>query len=292
MQAPLPLHRTAPSPMKVLLVGLGYVGSALAGRLRSHEVLALRRRAELGGPEGVQVFGGDAAMGVGLDPVPADVEQICIAISPGERTEAAYEKAYPLAAANLVAHFPGARMLLVSSTSVYGQEDGTEIDDDSPASPTSRTAEHILEAEQIILGANPRSCVVRSSGIYGPGRLRLATDLAHTPLADVPDDQYTNRIHRDDLVGILEFLLLRPQVGGTILATDQSPATPRAMAEWLQQRGAADILGPPAPTRASPRSRKSRKMHPRRLLELGYSYRFPSFREGYGELLVSAPPSG
>jgi nucleoside-diphosphate-sugar epimerase len=270
--------------MKLLLVGLGYVGGALGLRLRRHEVIGLRRRVELGGPEGVLVMGGDAATGEGLDQVPRHVEQICIALSPQGRTDEAYRKAYPDSARQLVTHFPGARMLLVSSTSVYGQEGGAQLDDASPTDPKTTTAERIVQAEQVILEANSRSCAVRSSGIYGPGRTRLASQLAHAPLADLPDDLHTNRIHRDDLVGVLEFLLERPDVGGTFVASDLHPATPREMGEWLQMRGAAEILGPPDGL-PNTRERRSRKMRPRRLIELGYQFRFPSFREGYADLL-------
>jgi len=59
---------------------------------------------------------------------------------------------------------------MVSSTSVYGQNRGEWVDEDSETRPTSDGARWLVAAEERIWEANEANCVVRFSGIYGPGR--------------------------------------------------------------------------------------------------------------------------
>ena len=95
--------------------------------------------------------------------------------------------------------------LHVSSTSVYGQEDGSWVDEDAPCQPTDTNGEIVLEAEQTLRRQRPDASILRFAGIYGPGRLmRTASLLAGEPMRGDPD-RWLNLIHRDDGARVLAF---------------------------------------------------------------------------------------
>jgi nucleoside-diphosphate-sugar epimerase len=282
--------------VKIVIVGAGYVGSALAMRLirKGHEVWTARRSA----PRPEEVIPGakpltlDVARDVGLEQLPVDVDAVVFAVSPGASSDEAYRSVYPVGVSNLLSRAPSARMLLVSSTSVYGQDSGEWVDETSPAEPPNFMGRRILEAEQLLL-ADAKHIVVRASGIYGPGRTslieRVRSGEARLPASTV----YTNRIHRDDLARALHFLLERPQQGGCFVATDTEPVELGQLLVWLASR--LSVPSPPVleatGTEARTRHRFSRRCLPQRLQALGFTWRYPTFREGYGVLLGDAPPA-
>ncbi len=258
------------------------MGRAALTRLEDegHEVFGIRRSAA---DESDNIFSADAASGHGLERLPQSFDQIIVAISPNGRDDANYERAYPSVARTLSRRFPDARFLLVSSTAVYGQEGGTEISDDSPTSTDSFSAKRIIEAERILLEHNPSSVIVRASGIYGPTRIATVCKLAHVDLTEDERKLWTNRIHRDDLARVLTFLV-KSETSGVYLATDPEPATLGTMQDWLRAQPNREYL-PTPPNAGRTRSRKSRRMHPLRLLSNGFSFSYPSFRAGYEEIL-------
>src|SRR5256886_16983899 len=62
------------------------------------------------------------------------------------------------------------RFLYVSSTSVYGQRDGEEVDETSATEPVEESGRVVLEAESVLRSVCPEAVVLRFAGIYGPGR--------------------------------------------------------------------------------------------------------------------------
>lgn len=94
------------------------------------------------------------------------------------------------------------RVIYCSSTSVYGQEQGERVDEESacrPASASGVWAELAERAALALIDPYCRSIVLRLAGIYGPGRLlaRTAALQSGTPLAGRPD-AWLNLIHVDD----------------------------------------------------------------------------------------------
>ncbi len=271
--------------MKILLVGYGYVGQALAERLlqAGHEVAALRR-STVSSTRRVRLYEGDAGNHETLQHIPSDFDQIICSTSPDARDPLAYERAYPRVVEALRLRFPTARILLVSSTSVYDQQEGTELDESAEAAATNPTAAQMRRAERTLLGPTLKShhVVVRASGIYGPGRCRLISSLLHHDLDESSKDIWTSRIHRDDLAGILHFLAERPHLAGVFHASDTAPAQLKDLSIWVRAHLSPAQL-PAVP--AAVRGRKNRRIIPARLAELGYPFLYPSFREGYEAII-------
>lgn len=294
--------------MKILVVGLGYTGLPLAGALAryGHEVHALRRTT-LDAPSFLHLHTGDATDAATLVRLGADFDQVLVLLSAGERSEAAYERTYLGGAVAVRAAFPSARLVWVSSTAVYDAAGDALIDDDTRPSAPTGTSAVLLRAEAT--AASGPHLIVRPSGIYGPQRTTLLRRLVRSDLTPAEHATWTNRIHRDDLVRALAFCVERPELSGTLLVSDQEPARLGDMQEWVQAEltrcgvqadapargGVPPVADAAAPTHAdaaprppaSPRAeaRKSRRILASRLTALGFSWRYPTYREGYAGLL-------
>jgi nucleoside-diphosphate-sugar epimerase len=283
-----------------LIAGCGYVGGALARQLhaRGATVYGLRRDPSAL-PAGVRPIAADLTAPESLGSLPEGLDAIVYAASASQYGEAAYRAAYVDGVENLlraVASRPPGRLVFTSSTGVYGQDDGTWLDETSPADADRPTAQALRDGEARVLHGDIPGTVVRLSGIYGPGRTRLI-DSVRTGRARLEQGptRYLNHIHRDDCAGALAHVLALPNPASLYLATDDEPRPRNDLLCWI-----ADRLGLPEPPYAesAPGSARSserggnRRYRNQRLRESGYHLRFPTFREGYGSLIAGEHASG
>ena len=276
--------------MRILIIGLGYTGSSLACRLLSsgHQVVGLRRSPSRDDdPEGIELVQGTVHDDAILDRLPSELDAIVYAISPEERSDRAYEQAYPLGVKRVISRYPGTRFLFVGSSSVYAQNDGSVVTEASPALSKTDTAKRLRQAEDLALASGPQAVVLRSSGIYGPRRTTMVARLQAAELDERSRDIWTNRIHREDLACALHTLLEAPQAAGVFLATDPTSSTLGQIQDWLRAQPESTFLVPDKRLKA--RARLSRRLESARLQELGFSFQYPSFREGYREILDKLP---
>lgn len=272
---------------KVLIVGCGDVGSRLALLLvaAGHEVHALRR-SPFSLP-GVHALQGDVTVPASLQ-FPAGLDVVFVLLAPGEAGEAAYRRVYFEGTQHVLAALAQqtlARLFWVSSSSVYGQEDGSWVNEDSPAAAGSINGRILLQSEQLLAAAPWPTTVVRFAGIYGPGRLRLLrwVQAGREVQADPP--AWTNRIHVDDCAGLLNFLFVQ-QCKGTNLASvyigvDDEPAPQHEVLDWL-----ADQMRLPRVARVSrPGAVSNKRLSNQRISALGYQMQFPGYRAGYAAVM-------
>ena len=158
--------RSRSATMKLLLIGHGYLGQAVAREFRENgwDVAP------------VSLSGGDGSISCDVgDPesvrkLPsADFIVHCAASGRGGGGGLS-STMYVDGCRVLTEKFPGIPLLFTSSTSVYAQTDGSVVTEDSAAIPDRDTGRLLLEAEEITLAAG--GTVARLSGIYGPGRKR------------------------------------------------------------------------------------------------------------------------
>jgi len=289
---------------RILIAGCGYVGTALGLALveRGEEVVALRRRSE-GLPRELEAVTADLCSPATLERIAEPFDAVFYTAAAESGDDEGYRRAYVEGLSNLIAvveRSPAPRRLfLCSSTRVYPQTGGEWIDEDSPTAAIDFRSHRLLEGEALATGAPFATTIVRLAGIYGPGRDRLLRRLLEgAPLAAGNSQRYTNRIHRDDCVGILLHLLDLQDPADLYLGVDGEPSRLETMQRWLRARvsdegqGAGSDSGtvPPspregavAPPPAEPASNK--RCSNARLVATGYEYRFPTFREGYAALL-------
>lgn len=281
--------------MRVLIAGCGYVGSALGLLLAAegHTVFGLRRNtASL--PEPIEPVRADLSEPLPPGVLPPNLDAVVCAASPGGSSDAAYRTAYVDGPRNVLSALEGEdveRLVLVSSTGVYGQKDGEWVDEGSPTEPANPSGRRLLVGENLVLGGPIPATVLRLGGIYGPGRTGMIERALRNPPPEDEPPQYTNRIHRDDCAGALRHLLLVPEPEPIYLGVDHEPADRRTVATWL-----ASHLGEHPPRNQSspedePRSRPGRtnkRCSNELLLRSGYEFRYPTFREGFATLLGEA----
>lgn len=272
--------------MRVLIAGCGYVGTQLGLGLAAdgHTVFGLRRDPSRL-PAALRGVAADlrdrAALARAL---PRDLDAVAITVSPDARDPASYRRAYvdgPTTLLDVVDLTPVQRILFTSSTAVYGVTDGSWVDEDTPTDPNSDTGEILLEAEEAVL-RHAASVVVRFAGIYGPGRMRLASQVRAGEATCPPRPAYTNRIHRDDCAGALAHLLVLSDPAPRYVAADSDPADRCTVLRWLANRLGAP---PPAVGDAMGRRGAGKRCRNDRLLASGYRLEYPSFRDGYAAML-------
>jgi len=101
-------------------------------------------------------------------------------------------------------HPPLQRIVYLSTTGVYGDQQGRLTDEATPPAPSNARARRRLTDEKTLLNYdNEHDCeivILRVPGIYGPGRLGIDRIQSGTTFIDEADAYPGNRIHVDDLV--------------------------------------------------------------------------------------------
>lgn len=280
---------SAPS---VLIAGCGDVGSRLATQLLNFgwEVHGLRRNvARL--PEGVIGVAGDlfnkecpATWPIGA------VDYLVYCAAATDHDEAGYRAAYiqglqhVLEWLNDYGQAPK-RLVFVSSSSVYGQQEGEWVDETSSAVASGYSGQVMLEAEQLALKSGFPASVVRLTGIYGPGREWLLTQVRRGYRVVTEPPLYANRIHVDDAAGLIAHLLEADHRGVVLddvyIGVDDAPAPLADVVGWLREYlGVTEWADD-----ASVRRTGSKRCSNARAKALGWTPKYSSFREGYAAIL-------
>jgi nucleoside-diphosphate-sugar epimerase len=215
---------------------------------------------------------------------------VLMVLTPGAFTDERYRKVYVEGLANCLQTIDRSRLrriIWVSSTSVFQQDDGELLKEDSIAAPSGFSGQRLLEAEQLLGTARVPFTILRCGGIYGPGRERLLRQLRAGKCSPAQPPRYSNRIHRDDVVGILQFLLLCAAtdlpLDDLYLAVDAEPALIADVERWFCTQLGIDyskLVAQDGELRGG-----NRRCSSERLAALGYRFLYPSYREGLKTLL-------
>jgi len=275
----------------VVVVGVGYVGRVLAAELADdgYEVWGVRRGPEV--PDGVTPVTVDAtdaaALATALAPLSDRQVDVCVLTAPDEGDEAGYRKAYLRILETTGAALDIRRLLFASSTAVYGGATGAWVDEDTPTSPTRFSGEVLLEAEALASEVAAESSAIRYGGIYGPTRDRMVRLIRDGKRIAAGPTRHGNRIHRDDCAGVMRHLLALPEVEDVYTAVDHAPAPLVEVETWICDQLGVDPSSLVAPDRPMRRG-GDKRVRNERLVDGGYVFRFPSYREGYMPLIAAA----
>ncbi len=154
------------------------------------------------------------------------------------------------------------RFVYTSSTSVYGQEDGSWVSEDDPTEPKTESGRVVLDAEEIARSRG--AIVVRLAGLYGPGRIiRRDALLAGEAIAADPEKR-VNLVHVDDAASAIVAALDRGEPGRVYNVADDRPVGRRELYEISTR-----CLGVPPPrfVGAGPHSEGDRRVANRRMKE-------------------------
>lgn len=170
------------------------------------------------------------------------------------------------------------RVVYLSTTGVYGA--CHEVDETTPAAPTSRSDRLRVAAEQVVAAGPWSWLILRPAAIYGPGR-GVHESLRRGRFRLVDDgSNYVSRIHVEDLAALAEAALLSGLTGFYPVA-DEEPCTSREMAEFCAQLIGAALPPPISKVSAHRTRRANRRVDGRTIFRLlGVQLRYPSYREG------------
>jgi len=280
------------STPSVLVVGCGDVGGRLARKMLADgwSVSGLRRN--VGAlPEGVGAIAADLEQPQAPAAWPTtgpDYLVYCVAAS--QHDEAGYRSAYVEGLRNVLAWLAERgqtprRLLFVSSSSVFAQQGGEWIDETAQTLPQEYSGRVMLEAERLALDSGIPASVVRLTGIYGPGREWLLSQVRQGYRVAEEPPLYGNRIHAEDAAGLLAFLL-RADRAGTVLddcyiGVDDAPAPLAEVVAWLREYMGVTEWSDQQRVRRTGSKRCSNA----RARALGWAPSYPSYREGYAAIL-------
>ena len=258
-------------PARVLVLGCGYAGRAVArlARSRGFEVIVTVRSEEREralAAEGFRVER-SSSLDAGIARFVDAETQVVIAFPPDGVTEAAL---VPLLA-------PALSVVAISTTAVYGELRGVIGADTLAPEPTTERALRASRAEAEYRRAG--ASVLRCPGIYGPDRGLHVRILSGRHRIPAGASSTLSRIHIDDLAQLI--LATRGRPARTYVVGDLAPAAQIDVARFV-----CDAYGAPFPELAPPEQvpeslRADRSIDgTAALAELGVSLRYPSYREG------------
>ncbi len=272
---------------KVLIIGYGDIGAALAKELieAGHEVTVLRRTDAID-ILGVKFIKADVSDINSLKSHCFAVDQVVYILSPSDGGVLAYKSVFEHGVRNVLTVFkeqcPQVAITFVSSTRVYGQDNGEWVDEESLTKPKEERGELLLRAENAFLAFNKQATIVRFSGIYGRSsyfldQIRLGIAIQKTP------PHYTNRIHRTDCIGVLAFIVNKKAnkagATGIYIGSDSDGATKWDVACYLAKSMNIPL---PKPLTLDVNAGQNKRIRNKRLTELGYIFKYPSYQQGYG----------
>jgi nucleoside-diphosphate-sugar epimerase len=265
-----PARRDSPqrAPATRLVVGCGYLGRRVAGRWLAggDRVMAVTRspaRAETLAAEGITPVVCDVTGRSGPPPCAAlrevpPLDTVFWAVGFDRSAGTTHRDVHVIGLAALLDALPGTpRVILSSSTGVWGDEGGGTVTEETPVNPSRESGRVLVEAEAVLRSHRQGPGVaLRFAGLYGPGRLPRVDDLrAGLPIAADPDS-WLNVIHVDDAAAVVCTVAAAAAPGPLYVVSDGRPVRRR---DWYGHL--ATITGSPSPTWdvAAPRSRGADK---------------------------------
>ncbi len=284
--------------MAKLIFGCGYLGLRVAHLwvAAGETVFAVTRSVERAGQ--LAAAGIEPIVGNLLEdrqiPLPQQVQTVLFSVGMDRTSAQPIHEVYAGGLRNALAWMPAnvQRFLYISSTGVYGQVTGSEVDELSPCHPSRAGGQACLAAEQLLESSplGPRAIVLRLAGIYGPGRIPRSADLLAGRPIDAPAQGWLNLIHADDAARI-------------VLVAEESAATPRTYvvsdgapvlradyySELARLLGAPPprFIDPPPDSPATNRAASDKRINPHRLFdELKPRLEFPNYRSGLAAIIA------
>jgi len=188
---------------------------------------------------------------------------------------------------------PPKKVVLISTTGVYGDCKGEWVTEHSPTKPQTERGQRRLDSEhqwaEWATDHNVPLVILRVPGIYANSRIPRERIAKRIPVVNATECGYTNRIHADDLAHVAIAAMLADRQYEIYNATD---GTPGKITEYLQ--AACEILGEdPLPEISMQQAREqlsagmlsylgeSRRISNEKMLnDLKITLSYPNFKEG------------
>ncbi len=255
----------------VIIIGCGYLGNRLLNALKKRKLCAIDNMTALVKTQSSQEQCEQAGIrAIALDMDNADehlpdnfpIAHALIyyfAPPPSHGTEDTRARNFLKQLSSLAV--PPDKIVLISTTGVYGNCHGQWVNEETPLNPSLDRARRRYDAEQQFQhfckekSCREKSCkeksshekkvslvILRVSGIYGPGKLPLKRIKAQTPVVREEDSPFSNRIHADDLLEVCIKAGSMNEVEGIFNCADGHPTT---MCDYFMKVARANNLPKP-----------------------------------------------
>lgn len=211
----------------------------------------------------------------------APIDVAYVLLSPGQGDSSAYQNTYVnsvTAIAAALAQHPIKRIIVVSSTRVYGGNQGETIDDLSPIKPSDEQGQWLLQMEQLWQARYPQQVIIiRPSGIYGNSVARMIKLAHNTQRYD--RIHWSNRIHIEDLARFLAGLIHVEQPASSYIVSDGRPTALHETIQWFQQQlqlPELSLLGDVV---------SGKKIHATRMRDTGFELQYQDCFQDYWAML-------
>ena len=215
----------------------------------------------------------------------APIDVAYVLLSPKQSTIEGYQHTYLDSVAPIVKALkshPIQRVIVVSSTRVYGENCGERIDDESEIKPIDAQGALLHAMEQHWQAAYPNECmIIRPTGIYGSSIKRMIKLAQNT--TSYPHIHYSNRIHIDDLAAFLANMIHVKHPQKSYIVTNNQPLPLHKIIEWFQQQ-----LGLPELVLDSDRL-SGKRIYATYLQQMGFEVKHQDCFLDYQKLLEKAP---
>lgn len=276
-----------PAPARVAwVVGAGFLGMALHELLVEEGWASWRVDNDPARADCV-LDAADAAVLSSCGLPRPDAVFLCMSTRGGDA--AAYGRLYVKAARAAVSCCPGARIVLCSSTSVYGVEDGSFVDETTACRPLREHGRVLLDAERVVREAG--GLVARLSVLYGPGRCRAVQGyMAGEDCLAGDWDRWINFIHRDDAAAALLSMAGNAPSGAVWNVSDATPMQKGQLFSLMWE--STGLPFPAGKSRRALRRATNQRVDASALSLLGWVPAYPSFASALPEVLASLVGEG
>ncbi|NVJ59582.1 MAG: sugar nucleotide-binding protein [Gammaproteobacteria bacterium] len=277
----------------IVFAGFGKLARSLASQFDSAEINLWGIARTPLSINGIKTIMGDLSLPLDDQLTATDRQQldqidyVIVTLSPDEISDDSYQKTYWQSAKNITHFFSKTSkkpiIIYISSTRVYAENDGEWVSEATQVTANNKKSESLIAAENEILAHNTKNIIVRFSGIYGGERQYLMKKVEAGIKVQKRPAQYTNRIHQEDCVGIICFLIKMLEQGESLdsiyIGTDDDPATLLDVTNHI-----AKEFGYPKPTviiNDDDLAPKGKRCKNDKIKSLGYNFKYPSYKNGY-----------
>jgi nucleoside-diphosphate-sugar epimerase len=276
-----------------VIIGCGYLGRRVAALWlnQGKRVIALtRNRSKELDRLGIEPIEGDILNPSTLDKLP-QAATLLYAVGLDRRAGNSFRDIHIEGLRNVLQTAPRPHQFIyISSTSIYAQSQGEEVDESSLTEPVEENGKIIRSAEVLLRSEAPSANILRFAGIYGPDRIirRAAIEKGEPLVGDA--DKWLNLIHVEDGAQAVLAAEERAAAGETYLIADDCPVRRRDFYTF-----AAELLGAPAATfepwpsgsPSSPHERANRRIVNHKMRsQLGVELKYPDYKSGLRALLT------
>lgn len=278
--------------MSIFIVGCGYLGERVAAKIslagiETHALTRQKERAQEFQQRGWKPHLGDWLHHNSLLNLPA-VDTLLVAVTHRAVDGIPADQTHIIGLRNLLQALPPPmpRIVYISTTGVYSQDDGDWVNEESLCQPTRPGGIAALAAEKWLveeLGPE-RVTILRMAGLYGPNRIPNAERMRLKAALNPNDSSYLNLIHIEDAAGYCVEALQKKHPQPCYLVADGTPVV-RAeyyqfLCEFLQVAPHSEEIAS-TPNALPRRSESNKRIDVSRLRrDFSYHCRYSDFREG------------